>query len=154
MVGRTAWRFLCCLLLVTVVANPPHTFAQDVRVTVIAIMASDKNEPIDPKLKDVAKEIQKREPGLTSFRLQKTEVRDINVGQKESIVLLENNGHSADVKLIAKDDSKKRVTIEVKPPMVGAITYATVYDKFFPIVTRAVVNGERLIIAVMVKPGK
>ena len=141
-------------LVAAVFAIPGHTFAEDVRVTVIAIMASDRNTDVDPKLKEVAKEVQKREPSLTSFRLEKTEVRNINVGQKESIALFANNGHSTDVKLVAKDDSKKKVTVEVKPPMIGAITYATVYDKFFPIVTRAVVNGERLIVAVMVKPAK
>jgi len=131
---------------------PGHAFTQDVRVTVIAILASDRSTEIDPKLKEVAKEVQKREPSLTGFRLEKTEVRNINIGQKESIALFAKEGHATDVKLIAKDDSKKKVTIEVKPPMIGAITYATVYDKFFPIVTRAVINGERLIVAVMVKP--
>jgi len=133
-------------------ALPGRAAAQDVRVTILTIMASDRPDANpDPRLKDVAREVRKHEPNLTSFRVGKQACKQINVGQKEAIELVENKA-SADVKLLAKDDSKNRVTIEVKPPLVGAITYSTCYDKFFPIVTRAVVDGERLIIAVMVKP--
>lgn len=126
--------------------------AQDVRVTVVAIMATDKNDHVDPKLKDVAKEVRKQEHSLTGFRIGPTISKEINVGQKEAISLFEEKGFAADVKLLAKDDTKKRATLEVKPPLVGAITYSTTYNKFFPIVTRAIVDGERLIIAIMVKP--
>jgi hypothetical protein len=136
------------------VAVPQVASAQDVRVTVVTILASDRNQASDSKLTDVAREIQKREPTLTYCRIGRTGHRDINVGQKEAIKLFDDQDYSTDVKLLAKNDSKKRATIEIKPPMVGAISYETCYDKFFPIVTRAVVNGERLIIAVMVKPAE
>ncbi|HEY3790176.1 MAG TPA: hypothetical protein VGL71_15055 [Urbifossiella sp.] len=126
--------------------------AQEVRVTIVTILANDRNQIVDSKLTEVKREVQKREPSLTGYRLGRTGHRDINVGQKEAIKLFDNDEYSADVKLLARNDTKKRATIEVKPPQVGAITYETCYDKFFPIVTRSVVNGERLIIGIMVKP--
>ncbi len=139
-------------LALVVVALPGRAAAQDVRVTVLTILASDHNPPNDdPRLKELAKEVRKHEPHLTSFRVGSQACKPVTVGQKEAVELIPNKA-SADVKVLARDDSKKRVTIEVKPPLVGAITYSTVYDKFFPIVTRAVVDGERLIIAVMVRP--
>ena len=121
-------------------------------MTIITVLASDKSTNTDPELKDLAREVKNRVPTLTGYRLGKTGHRDINVGQKEAIKLFDDKDYSADVKLLAKNDSKQRVTLEIKPPMVGAISYETRYDKFFPIVTRAVVDGEQLIIAIMVKP--
>jgi hypothetical protein len=126
--------------------------AQDVRVTVVTILASDKSDFIDPKLKDLAHEVKSREPNLTGYRLGKTAHRDISFNQKQAIKLFDDKDFSTDVTLIGKDDTSKRVEIEIKPPMIGAIRYEVAYEKFFPIVTRAVVDGERLIIAYMVKP--
>jgi hypothetical protein len=141
-------------LIVTVAAIlPGQVSAQDVRVTVITIMA-DKSNTVDSKLTEVAREVKKVEPGLTGFRLGKTGHRDITVGQKEAIKLFDDKDYTTDIRLVAKDDSKKRATIEIKPPLAGAITYETTYDKFFPIVTRAVVDGERVIIGYMVKPAE
>ncbi|HEX4592462.1 MAG TPA: hypothetical protein VH120_21205 [Gemmataceae bacterium] len=133
---------------------PLRASAQDVRVTVVTILASDKPGEVNPKLKDLAQEVRKVEPNLSAFRLGKTGHRNVTVGQKEAIKLFDNKDYSTDVTVLAKDDTKKRVTIEVKPPMAGAIAYETSYNKFFPIVTRAVVDGERLIIAYSVKPAE
>jgi hypothetical protein len=144
-------------ILVAAAALPGSAIAQDVRVTVLTIMANDRNEVVDPKLKDVAREIRKQEPSLTGYRLGNTTCKKINVGQKEAIQLFgdeDKKGYSADVKLLAKDDTNKKVVIEFKPPTVGAITIGITYEKYFPIITRAVVDGERLIIAIMVKPVK
>jgi hypothetical protein len=138
------------LVAAPLLSNPIR--AQDVRVTVLTVLASNGNAPEDPRLKELAAEVKKREPSLNSFRVGTTVTKEINVGQKEAIELIEKKA-SADVKVLAKDDSKKRVTLEVKPPMGGAFTYQTTYDKYFPYVTRQIVDGERLIIAIMVKPG-
>lgn len=146
-------RRICALSIVSAaIALPGRASAQDVRVTVIAVMASDKSKDVNPKLKDLAREVSNREPGLTEYQLGNTVSKEISIGQKEVVDLIEKKV-SADVRLIAKDDSKKRVTIEVKPPLVKAITYSTCYDKFFPIITSyRSDSGERLIIAIMVKP--
>jgi hypothetical protein len=154
MFSRSHRRAAALLLLTAAVFVPAAARAQDVRVTVVTILATDKNTFIDPKLKDLAHDVKSREPSLTGFRIGKTSHRDINIGQKEAIKLFDDKDYSTDVKLIAKDDSNKRVELEVKPPTVGAITYKTTYEKYFPIVTRATVDGERLIIAIMVKPAE
>jgi hypothetical protein len=154
MLSRQTLCAVALLLYTTGAGFNGRAAAQDVRVTVVTILATDRNQDVDSKLADVAAEVKKREPSLTGYRLGKTGHRDINVGQKEAIKLFDDKDYSTDVKLLAKNDSKKRVTLEVKPPMVGAISYEICYDKFFPIVTRAVVDGERLIIAVMVRPAE
>ena len=147
------WRRVFGLLIASAAfVLPDRAAAQDVRVTVITVMASDKAKFVDPKLNDLAKEVSNREPTLTGYRLGNTASKEINIGQKEVVDLIDKKV-SADVMLVAKDDSKKRVTIEVKPPLVKTITYATCYDKFFPIITSYVSDsGERLIIGIMVKP--
>jgi hypothetical protein len=89
---------------------------------------------------------------LTGFRLVDSEIRPVNVGQKESFKLV--GDAVADVTVLGKDDAKKRIRLTVKPPLMGEITYGISYDKFFPIVTRTLSNNERLIIAVMVQPPK
>lgn len=147
-------RFLILLAAPALFLMPLRATAQDVRVTVVTILASDKPGDVNPKLKDLAQEVRKVEPNLSAFRLGKTGHRNMTVGQKEAIKLFDNKDYSTDVTVLAKDDTKKRVTIEVKPPMAGAITYETSYNKFFPVVTRAVVDGERLIIAYSVKPAE
>ena len=126
--------------------------ADDVRVTVIAIAASDRHPNVDPKLTELAKAVQKYLANLSGFRVERTTSKDLNVGPTESFDL--GNSASADITVIRKDDSKQRVSLKVRPPMMGEITYWTCYDKFFPIVTDVKVNGDRLVIAVMVQPVK
>src|SRR5947209_2692249 len=135
MLTRTT-RLTPALLFATAAALiPGRGFAQDVRVTVVTIMATNRNTDVNAKLKDLVDEVKKRDPSLTGFRLGTTACKEINVGQKEVIRLIEDKAWT-DIKLLAKNDSRERVTIEVKPPMVGAITYETCYGKFFPIITR------------------
>jgi hypothetical protein len=59
------------------------------------------------------------------------------------------------VRIVLADgaDPEKGITLKVKPPLAGEITYTTACGKFLPIVTRyQTKNDERLIIAIMVKP--
>lgn len=126
-------------------------WADDVRVTVVAIAASDRNTNVDPKLAEVAREVKKHDSSLSGFRIANTAVKEFNVGQKQSFPLADDA--KVDITITAKDDSKQRVKLAVKAPAVGEIVYQTGYDKFFPIVTRQLTTaGERLIVAIMVKP--
>ena len=126
--------------------------ADDARVTIVSILASSNHQNIDPKLQQVAAEVRKHEQGLTGFKLYNSQVKSVNVGQKEKFDLVSDA--SADVTVLAKDEAKKRMSLTVKPPTMGEITYSTSYDKYFPIVTRHMVANERLIIAIMVQPPK
>lgn len=137
---------LCLMVL------PSHAGAEDARVTIVTILASSNHQEIDPKLQQIAAEVRKHEPSLSGFKLHNSQFKSVNVGQKEKFDLV--NDQSADVTVVEKNESKKRVTLSVKPPTVGEIKYSISYDKFFPIVTRYLTQNERLIIAIMVQPPK
>lgn len=143
---RVRWSFVALALVVV-----PAVRAQDVSVTVVAIAASDRAKDVDPKLAQIATEVKKHDANLTGYRLDRTTAQEFNVGQKQSFRLIDDT--AMDVTVTRKDDSKNRVRLTVKPPSVGEIVYETGYDKFFPIVTRHTAkSGERLIVAIMVKP--
>lgn len=58
-----------------------------VSVSVVAILATEQNEKIDPKLESIAKEIQKTEPKLTGFRIAVMSKKTIAVGAKDDFDL-------------------------------------------------------------------
>ena len=133
-------------------ADPPDRTVNDgIKVTIVAITASDKHENVHSKLNEIAKEVRKREPNLKGYQLSETACKPVAVGQKENFKLVDDQ--SADVTVLQKDDSNQRIRLAVKAPLVGEITYSTCYDKYFPIVTRyqTKTDRDRLIIAIMVK---
>lgn len=122
-----------------------------VKVTVLAILATDKNKTIDAQLNCVAQKVQKIEPSLTGFRLVRTSTRSLEVSKASKFVLVE--GVPVDVKVEQGPDKNNRVGLTVKPPQLGEICYLSCCGKFFPIVTRyQTKDKERLIIAIMVEP--
>jgi hypothetical protein len=132
-------------------ADPPA--ANDaIRVTIVAITASDKHNNVDPRLKNLAHEVRKQhDQALTGYKLGETVSKPVAVGQKENFKLVDDQ--SADITLLQKDDTNQRIRLAVKAPLVGEITYSTCYDKFFPIITRykTLTDRERLIVAIMVR---
>ncbi|HTK77699.1 MAG TPA: hypothetical protein VL371_20705 [Gemmataceae bacterium] len=132
-------------------ADPPA--ANDaIRVTIVAITASDKHTNIDPRLKNLAREVRKQhDQALTGYKLGETVSKPVAVGQKENFKLVDDA--SADITVLQKDDTNQRIRLAVKLPFVGEITYSTCYEKFFPIITRYTTrtNQERLIVAIMVR---
>src|SRR5690349_3973744 len=127
--------------------------ADDVRVTIVAVKASDRSHDVNAKLKELAREVQKRDPSLTGYSIAQTTCKAVNVGQKESFKLI-GDDVTADITVLQKDDSRQRVRLAVKAPLVGEVTYLTSYDNFSPIATRYLTpnDRERLIVAIMVRP--
>ena len=122
-----------------------------VSVTVVVVLATAANAQVDPKLKELAKEVQKRDPKLTGFRIVAVESKSIPVGDSATIALADKQ--SLLVKINKQKDENGRITLELTPPQMEAISYACACDKFFPIVTPyKTKDGEHLIIAVMAKP--
>jgi len=137
---------LSCLLA----AAPAADTADETRVCVVAIIATDRNTTVDEKIKCIAKEVQKKEPALTGFRMATTNCKPLTAGAKESFPLVEGEVASVVVEGKCKGE---RVRLTVKAPLMGEITYSTTCGKYFPIVTRyQTKDKDRLIIAVMVKP--
>jgi hypothetical protein len=122
-----------------------------VKVTVVIVLATTENETIDPKLTELAKEVQKRDPKLTGFKLKASEVKSIPVGESDSFDLVERQ--ELKVKVERPKDANGRVSLSIKPPGLDNTTYGCTCDKFFPVVTPyKTKSGEVLIIAVMAKP--
>jgi hypothetical protein len=149
--GVRWWSFAAIIL----VAGPWMAAARadddKIDVTVLAILATDKNSVVDERLKDIAKEIQKNHPTLTGFRVERVTKKPVKVGDKDSFQLVDEK--EVVVALSQRDPATGRVTVTIKPPTVGEITYACCCGKFFPVITRyETKESERLIVAVMVKP--
>jgi hypothetical protein len=149
--GLRGWGFAAIILVAGPWIAAAHADDDKIEVTVLAILASEKNNVIDERLKDVAKEIQKKEPALTGFAVERVTKKTIRLGDKDSFTLVDEK--EVQVALSQRDPATGRVTVTIKPPTVGEITYACCCGKFFPVVTRYVTKeNERLIVAVMVKP--
>jgi hypothetical protein len=122
-----------------------------VSVTVVVVLATDQNATVDPKLKELAKEVQKRDPKLTGFRVVATERVAIPVGDSATVDLTDKE--VLKVKVSRSTDENGRITLTLDPPGMDAVNYACACDKFFPVVTpHRTKGGEQLIIAVMAKP--
>jgi hypothetical protein len=122
-----------------------------VRVTVVIVLANCNNNMIDPKLTELAKEVQKRDPTLTGFKLSDSIGKSIPIGESHTFELIEKQ--ELKVKVEKQKDANGHISLTIEPPGVEKITYGCVCDKFFPVVTpHQTKTGEVLIIAVMAKP--
>jgi hypothetical protein len=132
--------------------------AEERQITVVAVLATDKNTQVDPRVKSIAEEVQKIEPGLTGFRVARTTSKGIAVGARETFPLVDNEVLAVVIQQAGGGKEKEkddRVRLAVKAPLAGEITYTTCCSKFFPIMTRYLTkDNERLIIAIMCKPKK
>jgi hypothetical protein len=130
---------------------PPARAVEDVEVTVVAILATtDKGAKVQPEVAAIAKQVQKKYPDLTGFRLAQMTCQPMTVGKAETFPLVDKEVATVTVEEPA--DKHDRVCLRVKPPGVKEITYTSCCGKFFPIVTRYHTKDqqERLITAVMV----
>ncbi len=122
-----------------------------VRVTVVVVLATTTDAVVDEKLADLAKEVRKRNPALSGFKLAACVGKSIPVGESAEFELVEKA--VLKVKVERPKDADGRISLTVKPPGTGEVTYACACDKFFPVVTPyKTAGGETLIVAVMAKP--
>jgi hypothetical protein len=125
--------------------------ADKVKVTLVVILASEEGAVIDKSLKDIAEEIRKLNPQLTSFRLKTMMNKSLAPGEKTSFALVEDK--TAIVVVKHGSDAQNRVGVAIKAPNQEEIEYRTVCGKFLPIVTRyQTKSNERLILAIRVQP--
>jgi hypothetical protein len=140
------------LILLGCLAGPVGVRAEEeIKVTVVAILATDQNKKVEPRLEGLAKEVQKTDPKLTGFRWAKCSCQKLEVGKKLEFRLVEDQVAAVVVKHGC--DKEDRVGLTVKAPLVGEIAYSCACGKFFPIMTRyQTKDKERLIIAIRVQP--
>jgi hypothetical protein len=122
-----------------------------IRVTVVVVLATGGDKKVDPKLQDLAKEVQKRDKKLTGFRIADTQGESIPVGESATFQLPDKK--ELKVKIEKPKDANGRVGLTIKPPELGEISYTCTCDKFFPVVTpHKTKTGETLIVVVSAKP--
>lgn len=139
------------LMVLAAVATACDGPTKEVRVSVVAILASETNEQVDPRLKNVATEIRKKYPQLKGFRLGKMTCKEVSVNAAEPFALVADQ--QASVTLLKPTDKDNKVQLKVSPPTLGEITLTMDCGKFFPIMTQyQTANKESLIIAVRVQP--
>jgi hypothetical protein len=145
---------LCCLALIfsSVFAQDPCP-GQKVSVTLVVILAGEKDSTVDPRLKAIADEVRLKYPHLTSFRLKSMSTKSLVANDKTLIPVVDNRDVAVTIKHGA--DAEKRVCLAVTAPDQGEIVYRSVCGKFLPIVTRYQTKSrELLILAIRVQPCK
>jgi hypothetical protein len=140
------------VVLALLAAAPPKEQGKEpVEVSVLVILATERDDKIDAKLACIAREVRKEHAKLTGFRIAKMTRRPLTVGAKETFDLVGDQKAAITVKQGA--DEKNRVEVKIAPPQMGEITYDTCCGKFLPIVTPfRTKNDELLILAVRVQP--
>jgi len=124
---------------------------EPVRVTIVVVLATSQNSTVDPKLADLAKEVQKRDETLTGFKIKAAEAKSIPIGDGHTFELLDKE--VLRVRVERSRDDEGRINLTIKPPGLEKITYHCTCGKYFPVVTPyQTKGGEVLIIAVMAKP--
>jgi hypothetical protein len=122
-----------------------------IKVTLVVILADDGKEEVHPHLILIAKEIRKKDPKLTRFKLKSMECRPLAVEEKASFELVDQKIARVIVKRAA--DENNRVELAIKAPGQVGFVYQSVCGKFLPIITPyQTKSGERLILAVRVQP--
>jgi hypothetical protein len=122
-----------------------------VRVSVVVILATERDGKVDPKLKCIAAEVKKIHPKLTGFHMKTIGCQSVTVDEAGEFQLVDDQVARITVQRAA--DARGRVQLKVVPPQMGEITYSTPCGKFLPIVTRyRTRKGDLLIIAVRVQP--
>jgi hypothetical protein len=149
----SAPRLAGLLVLVLCVGGTPPMAERPkrVKVTMVAILASDRNSDVDPRLKHIAAEIRKMNPQLKGFKLVSMANKSLPVDEKAVFPLVDDQ--VAQVVIRQGADENNRVILAVTPPRQGELTWSSACGKFLPIVTRYQTEGkERLILAVRVQP--
>jgi hypothetical protein len=149
-------RFLSILVLSLLGAAggacPPAE--DEIEVKVVAIMASEHKNKIEPKLADFAKHAQKKDSSLTGFRIERSEGKKLKLGDTQKFLLV--GKETVEVTVNEERNKEGRIVLTIKPPKLAQITYECVCDKYFSMATQHYEgkdkDREQLFIAVMAKP--
>jgi hypothetical protein len=116
-------------------AQPPAPQVHPkVKVTVVVILASERCEFIDPRLKAVADEVNKCNPNLKGFSMVSMTQMSLAVNEKATFSCVEDS--SVDVVIRQCADKNNKVCLAVTPPLQNEVVYRAICGKFLLIVTR------------------
>jgi hypothetical protein len=126
---------------------------ESVQVFIIVILATDKDDLVSERIREIAEEAKKKDKSLTGFALYGTSRKSVRMGDSTQFKLV--GKAKAEVTVNAKTDNEGRVTLTIKPPTLDELTYSCTCGKFLPILTDYYTpDQKRLIIAVMARPCK
>ena len=139
------------VLAFVVAARAGEDEKEPVEVSVIAILATDRNDKVDPKLACIARQVRRTHKELTGFQMATVTSKSLTIGDKCVFEVI--GAQKVGVTVQQGADEKDRVQVKVAPPGMGEITYDTCCGKFLPIVTPfRTKDKELLIVAVCVRP--
>jgi len=139
------------VLVLCAAAAPVVRADGEVRVTVIAVLASTKHQEVDPKLKCLADQMRQLDPTLTGFQIGRMTKKDLAYGAEATFPLVDDQ--SAIVIVEPKPKKGKGICLSVKTPGVGVLTYTIKCEKCFPIGTPYLTKkGDRLFVGFLVEP--
>src|SRR5262249_50800352 len=127
----------------------------NVDIRVVAIVAHNRSDVVDPRLKKLAAEVRKTVPQLTGFEVARQSCKPVAVNGSETFELVD--GQSATV-TFRRSPEKGNNQIELKLPQMDGelseVTYSTTCNQFLPIITkyRTNKNHDVLIVAICVRP--
>jgi hypothetical protein len=129
---------------------PPPCGPEEIKVCVLAILATDQNDKVDKRVECIAKEVQKVDAKLTGFQVHKMLSKAIAVGGRGQFELIDDQ--TVGVTIDRGPDKDSRAQVKIEPPLLGEITYETCCGKFLPVITRyRTKDNQLLIIAVRVQ---
>lgn len=154
---------ICCsggvVLYLAVLAScqaqpePGLPCADDVRLSIVVILANEKDDKVCPRLVEIARAVQRTHPKLTGFRIVRTDCVPVDVGKEEQFKLVE--GQVVKVVVVRAADETNKVSLKVQVPKLGEVSYTTCCGKFFPLVSEyRTKDQEQLIVAIRVQPCK
>lgn len=127
------YRPLSLAAFLFVAAAPACPPADEIEVKVLSILATEHNKQVDKRLTEFAKQVQKKDPSLTGFKLDHTNEETLKLGETKKFTL--TGGQVVEVTVNKDRNEKGRITLTIKPPKLNQITYECVCDKFFSIAT-------------------
>ncbi len=157
LVGRIrAWRCFAAILLGTALgstAAPVRADDDEVKVTIVAVVASSRNKKIDPRLVALAPELKKKDSTWTGFRVERIACQSIQIGGRVTVEIMDDYKVVIEVK--ERDPNTGCVSLRVKPDRMGALTYKCCCGKFFPFLTpHETKDKDCLVVAIMSKSCK
>jgi hypothetical protein len=128
-------------LLVYLACYPPACCAPQaakkqepkVKVTVVVILANDRCNAVDPRLKAIAEEVRSFDPKLTGFSMVSMTQASLAQGKKEKFVCVEDD--QLEVTICQCADAANKVSLKVNFPHGEEIKYTVVCGKFLPFMT-------------------
>ncbi len=131
---------------------PPAPPANTIKVSVVVILASSKDNKVEASLTALAQEVQQNiDPKLTSFRVASWTCEEVTPGVLRKLTLVEDQVLTV---TLNKGEKEGTACLKVKPPLVNEeIHLCAQCGKFLPIVTSyRTKDGDQLLVALRIHP--